>query len=79
VRRIEENMKKEHEIIYEASPLEVLTRKRLELQRFQETGVYVVDLLERNWEEIKETIENNDEEKLGELRKELVNVPRTNH
>ena len=64
----------EKEVIYQASPLEVLTKQRFELQRLQETGVYVVDLLERNWEEIKETIENGDEERLAEVREELKQI-----
>jgi len=69
----------EKEVIYQASPLEVLTKQRFELQRLQETGVYVVDLLERNWEEIKETIENGDKKKLGTLRERISDVIKKEH
>ena len=64
-------MKNEHETIYEVSPLEVLTRRYSELQRLHETGIYVDNLLEQTWGEIKDLIESDDKVRLGQLRKEL--------
>ena len=66
-------------IIYESNPLETLTNRYWELQRLQETGIYVTNLLEQTWDEIKTLIESDDEERLGELRKELADVPRTHN
>lgn len=70
-------MEKKHSVIYEATREQLMSNLE-QVQRLQEEGIHVGNLPEKIWNDIVELIERKDVEKLGQLRKELADVPRNN-